>query len=170
MTDGRRQFVFYDEHDMITVLMHSSWDDVFKSLIVWIVSTCFDMLCAFCSSLSATMCVWFLQPICPAEVAHCTDAVFSFRTVTHCSLGCSKTVLVEIPRPLWLPVSKIDYNYYYNYNRFTTPCPGLPRWVANRINHSAFCWSRDDGMAVASARPYASHLHLAPNWYPCQHC
>jgi len=29
--------------------------------------------------------------------------------------------------------------------------------------------ARDDGVAVASARPYANHLHLALDRYPCQH-
>ena len=54
-------------------------------------------------------------------------------------------------------------NYYYSYNRFTTLCPGLPWWVGTRrINHTGFCWSRDDGVAVASAEPYASYLHFAP--------
>ena len=43
------------------------------------------------------------------------------------------------------------FNYYY-YNRFTTLCPGLPRWVGTRrINHSGFCWSRHDRVAEASA-------------------
>ena len=28
--------------------------------------------------------------------------------------------------------------------------------------HSGFCWSRDDGVALASAEPYASYLHFAP--------
>jgi len=31
------------------------------------------------------------------------------------------------------------------------------------LNHSDFNEARDDGMAVASAGPYASHLHLAPD-------
>jgi len=54
------------------------------------------------------------------------------------------------------------YYYYYYHNHFTTLCPGLPRWVGtSRINHSGFCWSRDDGEAAASAEPYASYLHLA---------
>ena len=53
-------------------------------------------------------------------------------------------------------------NYYNHYNRFTTLCPGLPRWVGTRrINHSGFCWSRHDGVAVASSEPYASYLHFA---------
>ena len=44
-----------------------------------------------------------------------------------------------------------------------TPCPGLPRWVGTRrINHSGFCWSRHDGVAVASGEPCASYLHFAP--------
>ena len=44
-----------------------------------------------------------------------------------------------------------------------TLCPGLPRWVSSsRINHSGFCWSRHDEVAVASAEPYASYLHFAP--------
>jgi len=51
---------------------------------------------------------------------------------------------------------------YYNYNHFTTLCPGLPRWVSTRINHSGFCWSRHDGAAVAAAEAYASYLHFAP--------
>ena len=50
-----------------------------------------------------------------------------------------------------------------HYNCFTTLCSGLPRWVgARRINHSGFCWSRHGGVAVASAEPYASYLHFAP--------
>ena len=28
--------------------------------------------------------------------------------------------------------------------------------------HSGFCWSRHDGVAVASAEPYASYLYFAP--------
>ena len=52
-------------------------------------------------------------------------------------------------------------NYYYYY-RFMTLCPGLHGWVGTRrINHSGFCSSRDDGVAVASAEPYASYLHFA---------
>ena len=51
----------------------------------------------------------------------------------------------------------------YYYHRFTTLCPGLPRWVSTRrINHSGVCWSRHDGVAVVSAEPYASYLHFAP--------
>jgi len=50
-------------------------------------------------------------------------------------------------------------NYYYN--RFTTLWPGIPRWVGTRrINHSGFCWSRH--VTVASAEPWASYLHFAP--------
>jgi len=53
------------------------------------------------------------------------------------------------------------YSNYYN-NSFTTICPGLPGWIATRrINHSGFCWSRDDEVAVASPEPYASYLHFA---------
>ena len=56
-----------------------------------------------------------------------------------------------------------NYYYYYNNNHFITLCPGLPGWVGTRrINHSGFCWSRDDGVALASAEPYASYLHFAP--------
>ena len=44
-----------------------------------------------------------------------------------------------------------------------TLCPGLPGWVGTRrINRSGFCWSRDDGVAVASAEPYANYLNFAP--------
>ena len=35
------------------------------------------------------------------------------------------------------------------------------RTGTRRINHG-FCWSRDDGVAVASAEPHASYLHFAP--------
>ena len=53
--------------------------------------------------------------------------------------------------------------YLHYYNHFTTLCPGLPRWVGTRrTNHSGFCWSRHEGVAVASAEPYASYLHFAP--------
>ena len=53
--------------------------------------------------------------------------------------------------------------YYYCYHRFMTLCPGLPEWVGTRrINHSGFCWSRHDGVAVASAEPYTSYFHFAP--------
>ena len=52
-------------------------------------------------------------------------------------------------------------HHYCYYNLFTTLCPWLPRWVGTRrINHSGFCWSRHDGVAVASAEPYASYLHF----------
>ena len=50
----------------------------------------------------------------------------------------------------------------WNYDHLMTICPGLPRWVGTRrINHSGFCWSRHDGVAVASVEPYASYLHFA---------
>ena len=51
----------------------------------------------------------------------------------------------------------------YYYYRFTTLCPGLPGWVGTtKVNHCEFCWSRDDGVVVASVEPYASYLHFAP--------
>ena len=60
-------------------------------------------------------------------------------------------------------INKYYITLHYNYNRFSTLCPGQPRWVGTRsINHSGFCWSKDDGVAVASAEPYASYLHFAP--------
>jgi len=53
--------------------------------------------------------------------------------------------------------------YYHYYNHFTTLCLGLPRWVGTRrTNHSGFCWSRHNGVAVASAELYASYLHFTP--------
>ena len=53
------------------------------------------------------------------------------------------------------------HNYYHNH--YTAFCLGLCRWAGTRkINHSGFCWSRHDGVAVASAEPYASYLHFAP--------
>jgi len=43
-------------------------------------------------------------------------------------------------------------------------CLGLPGWAdTKRINHSGFCRSRNDVGTVASAGPYASHLHLVPD-------
>jgi len=64
---------------------------------------------------------------------------------------------------LFLPSLQCSDIYYYYYNRFTPLCPGLSRWVSTRrINHSGFCWSRHDGVVVASAEPYASYLHFAP--------
>ena len=60
-------------------------------------------------------------------------------------------------------VSLRSHYYYYNYNRFTTLCPRLLRWVGiRRINHSGFCWCKHDGVAVAPGQPYASHVHFAP--------
>ena len=45
---------------------------------------------------------------------------------------------------------------------FYDPFPGLPRWVGTRtINHSGFCWSKHDEVAVASAEQHASYLHFA---------
>jgi len=35
-----------------------------------------------------------------------------------------------------------------------------------RLNVSDFNEARDDGVAVASAGPYANHLHLAPDQKP----
>ena len=44
-----------------------------------------------------------------------------------------------------------------------THCPGPSRWVGTRrINHPGLCWSRYNGVAVASYEPYAGHLHFAP--------
>ena len=44
-------------------------------------------------------------------------------------------------------------------------------WVraTKEINILNFTEAKDDGVAVAAARPYASHLHLAPDRQPCQH-
>ena len=52
-------------------------------------------------------------------------------------------------------------NYYYYYIRLTaffqdnlgTPAPEKEAILD-------FTWARDDGVAVASAAPYANHLHL----------
>ena len=63
-------------------------------------------------------------------------------------------------------LSNFEFPNYHYYNHFTTLCLGLPRWVSTRrINHSEFCWSRHDGVAVASAEPYASYLHFAAEDY-----
>ena len=70
-------------------------------------------------------------------------------------------------RTLWCLQQSFDVTVTVNLlcanycNRFTTLCTGLPRWVGTRkINHPGFCWSRDDGVAVASAEPHASYLHF----------
>ena len=44
-------------------------------------------------------------------------------------------------------------------------------WVGRYQKDKPFWifWNRDDGVAVVSARPYASHLHFAPDRSPCQH-
>ena len=61
--------------------------------------------------------------------------------------------------PLFGMKTQRDYH-----SHFTALCPGLSRWASTRrINHSGFCWSIDVGAAVASAEPYASHLHLTPD-------
>jgi len=33
------------------------------------------------------------------------------------------------------------------------------------VNHSGFNEAKDDGVAVASSRPYANHLHFTPDRY-----
>ena len=40
---------------------------------------------------------------------------------------------------------------------------GKPAPETERLNHSGFNGARDAGVAVASAGPYAIHLHLAPD-------
>ena len=77
--------------------------------------------------------------------------------------GCSSCLPTNSVKALKAQILAENYYYYYYYNRFTTLCPGLPRWVGTKmINHSRFCWSRHDGVAMASAEPYASYLHFAP--------
>ena len=79
---------------------------------------------------------------------------------TECDIwgSCHRMVLKSFILP-----SHCTLLYYYYYNRLTTLCLGLLRWVSTRrVNHSGFCWSRDDGVALASAEPYASYLHFAP--------
>ena len=77
--------------------------------------------------------------------------------VIHLRTKWSQYVLSVILCALPLPLEN------NNYNRFTTLCLGLPGWVGTRrIHHSGFCWSRHDWLAVASAEPYASYLHFAP--------
>ena len=76
------------------------------------------------------------------------------KTAKTCTKNCKLVNMI-----LWQ--IGLFYYYYYYYNHFTTLCLGLPRWVGSRrINHSRFYWSRDDAVVVASAEPYASHLHL----------
>ena len=82
------------------------------------------------------------------------QVVLEKRPLNGCVCVCVR-VCVTVNCSLW--------PYYYYYNRFTTLCPGLPRWVGTRrANHSGFCWSRHDGVAATSAEPYASYLHFTP--------
>jgi len=65
------------------------------------------------------------------------------------------TMWTEIMNKIWRLMPTWDWcmaSIDYYYNRFTTLCLGLLRWM---INHSGFCWSRHDGVAVASAEQYA---------------
>jgi len=56
-----------------------------------------------------------------------------------------------------------DY-YYIHLTAFFQDKLGKP--APERQNHSRFYWSKrwchHDGVAVASAGPYANHLHLTP--------
>jgi len=49
--------------------------------------------------------------------------------------------------------------------------PGQPgcKSPPKRLNQSDFNEARDDGVAVASAGPYANHLHLDADRYPRQY-
>jgi len=50
-------------------------------------------------------------------------------------------------------------NYYYHYIHLTAFFLGQPGQAGNRkVNHLHFTEARDDGVALASARPYANHL------------
>ena len=88
--------------------------------------------------------------------------------------------VIQISKQIWMNEHKSNVPYKIVGNTTTLQsfyglCLGLSRWAGiRRINHSGFCWNRDDGVAVkvkgkgrnssvASAGPYASHLHLAPN-------
>ena len=84
--------------------------------------------------------------------------------LSHANCGSSIwSTTVQCTAFLMVAMAEIQADCYNYYNRFTTLCLGLPRWVGTRrINHSGFCWSRHDGVAVASAEPYASYLHFAP--------
>ena len=73
------------------------------------------------------------------EVISPSDAEYNSHVI---KLGCS---LVQLLQP------------------FCNPLSGTTRWVdTRRINHSGFCWSRHDWVAVASTEPYASYLHFIP--------
>ena len=52
-----------------------------------------------------------------------------------------------------------------NQDTHTQSFSSLFFWVGQYQKDKPFWifWSRDDGVAVASARPYASHLHFAPD-------
>ena len=86
-------------------------------------------------------------------------------TCCYCNLLSDPTAIMTtsiINLHAHVPAKRFKISKYY-YNCFMTLCPGLPRWVGTRrINHCGFCWSRHDGVAVASAEPHASYLHFAP--------
>jgi len=57
-------------------------------------------------------------------------------------------------------------NYYYYYMHLTAFSPGQPglgKPTPARLTTLDYTAARDDGMAVASAGPYANHLHLTPD-------
>jgi len=55
----------------------------------------------------------------------------------------------------------IEVNYYYYYYiHLAAFFPGQPRQAGTILD---FNEARDDGVAVASAGPYANHLHLVPD-------
>ena len=61
-------------------------------------------------------------------------------------------------------------NYYYYYIHLTAFFQNnLGRPAPERYNILDFTGARDDGVAVASAGPYAHHLHLTPDRQPRQY-
>jgi len=58
----------------------------------------------------------------------------------------------------------VKVNHYYYYIRLTAFFPGQPRQTI-----LDFTGATDDEVAVASAGPFANHLHLAPDRKPCQY-
>jgi len=60
-----------------------------------------------------------------------------------------------------------NYYYYIHLTAFFQDNLGKPATESQTI--LVFIAARDDGVAVASAGPYAIHLHLAPDRQPCQY-
>ena len=72
---------------------------------------------------------------------------WTWDTSSRCNCSCSDTS-TQLLLPLQLFYDLLSGTIQVSHTR--------------RTNHFGFCWSRHDGVAVASAEPYASYLHFTP--------